>query len=386
MALIYVDGFDYNTGGPAVTYGRRMGAFTTDAGASWTWQSSLVNWPGPNSAALQFSPGSTGSIGYSTYSWASATTNLVFGFAFQYRGTLNTAGGNGVLARFISAGGSFNLADLGLSSSGHMVLVVYGGSGHPNLTYTGTATLTQGTWYYIELKYNVANPIATGDCAVHVNGISDIAVPSGVITSWPAASIASIQFGWLTGFSGYPTMSLTYDDLYLCDWSGSTNNTFLGSVRVQTLMPTTSGHQNDFTVASGAAYSDLATVPPSTNTSHRVTSPAITGSSNQTDIALFPVQSLVDSPATVYGLQFSATVLADSSVPSGKLLYFNEYTGSTTYTSSGVSLAQPIAEGSAENSPLTPYFAVECHGANISDGTSAYTTANIAAYQFGFSV
>jgi hypothetical protein len=46
----------------------------------------------------------------------------------------------------------------------------------------------------------------------------------------------------------------TFDDLYICDRSGSTNNDFLGPIQIHTILPNAAGDTNNFT---SGTYADL---------------------------------------------------------------------------------------------------------------------------------
>jgi hypothetical protein len=85
-------------------------------------------------------------------------------------------------------------------------------------------------------------------------------------------NLTSLNLG-TTGISAcnvYPTTTgtnygrgLNWDDFYLCDDTGTTNNDFLGDVRVDAYLPTSDGIHQDFDYSSGTdAYALLDEKPP----------------------------------------------------------------------------------------------------------------------------
>jgi hypothetical protein len=88
-------------------------------------------------------------------------------------------------------------------------------------------------WTYVELGITFGSP---GTFTIRLNGAL---AASGSISSSASISLVTI----------YETVSsgLEIDDYYICDGSGTTNNTFLGNQKVVTYMPSAAGRVTQFT-------------------------------------------------------------------------------------------------------------------------------------------
>ena len=87
-----------------------------------------------------------------------------------------------------------------------------------------------------------------------------------------------------------------FDDVYMLNGSGSTNNDFLGDVRVAALLPSGAGASTQWTPLSGANYTNVDDATPDDDTTYN--SDATAG-----DKDTFALPSLPSTAATVYGVQ-----------------------------------------------------------------------------------
>jgi len=109
---------------------------------------------------------------------------------------------------------------------------------------TGTTGVPANAWTYIELKVVVSATVGTVE--VRLNGAS-AAECSGTGLNTGALDIDNIGVWWVV------TCLNTYDDIYVVDTSGSApTNTWLGEVRVSTLIPNGNGANTAWT----GAYTD----------------------------------------------------------------------------------------------------------------------------------
>jgi hypothetical protein len=138
----------------------------------------------------------------------------------------------------------------------------------------GTIPVRINRWYYIEVKVTIDSTV--GAVEVRVGGITDIKL-TGVNTvatdplnpghgnnlannflffpDFSYGGFITISSGVLSAnFNGPP---LYYDDIYICDTTGSFNNDFLGDQRIQTLFATGAGAHTDWSPSSGANYTDI---------------------------------------------------------------------------------------------------------------------------------
>jgi hypothetical protein len=169
----------------------------------------------------------------------SSYNTLIVGVAFKLSALSSLNSGNGCQIFSFYDNGTVQCT-LNVAQDGTL-RVVRGAT----LLGTSAAVITVGTFYYIEFKVTFSTTVGTYD--VHVNG-SSVLSGSGVNTANAATTTAGQFYLGTTGsFLGAPVP--TYDDLYICDTSGSTNNNFLGDVRIDCLRPNADGTHSDFAVS-----------------------------------------------------------------------------------------------------------------------------------------
>ncbi len=106
--------------------------------------------------------------------------------------------------------------------------------------------LSDSTWYYFEFK--VLCDGSSGTYEAQLNGAAITGASGSGNTkagSHNYHNIVKLQAG---GFH-LPI----WDDYYICDGSGSINNTFLGQQRVTAIFPRANGDSNDWTVGQGSS-------------------------------------------------------------------------------------------------------------------------------------
>jgi len=104
---------------------------------------------------------------------------------------------------------------------------------------TADAVISDNTWHYIELKITIANTLGAGGISVKVDGVEVLVINTGD-SQVGAAQCTEVKV------IGHANSQPRYDDIYICDDAGASNNTFLGQVYVKTLSPTGEGNTNDF--------------------------------------------------------------------------------------------------------------------------------------------
>lgn len=115
-----------------------------------------------------------------------------------------------------------------------------------NLLATGTQTIQNNTWYFVEVKATVANSTSFGDVIVRLNEVTDIEMGAGMDTAAYGDSLTTIQFyNNTTGAYNY------IDNFYVCDDQGSFNNTFLGECVVECIRPNADGNSSQFDGSDG---------------------------------------------------------------------------------------------------------------------------------------
>ena len=259
MALLYMDGFEgYGASSELILGGASNSTrFAVLQNSGYT---SLASSPvrttqvvAGNSRSLKCSSGN-GAIGLRIPD----LTEVIFGVGFyvEYSASYNAAmvhiGGSGTLWN-ASQGIIITL------QTGTGVLAAYTNSSGNAGTLLGTATGTYAnyTWHYLEVRVKVGS--STGEVELKVNGtqvmnISNVNTATGSLTSY-----ASLTFS--------PQVTTYYDDLYVCDKTGSTNNNFLGPASVYTLMPTGSGSSTNLTaVGAGSNWQAVSEIAADTST------------------------------------------------------------------------------------------------------------------------
>ena len=154
-----------------------------------------------------------------------------------------------VIMRFIS---SYAYAGLGVNlyydSASHEIKVYMGAS-----TLLGTssgANITSAGWSYVETKVTVGY---YGSIEIRVNG-STVYTQINVDTRPGGYNNAYDQFGW--EFSGGARPAF-YDDWYVCNNAGTSNNDFLGDCKVVAVYPVSDAGANQWTPSGGSSHNAL---------------------------------------------------------------------------------------------------------------------------------
>jgi len=113
---------------------------------------------------------------------------------------------------------------------------------------TSETVFTTNAWHYIELKVAVHN--TNGSYELKINGVTVLSA-TGIDTRSGATNNFCNRVRFRSSGSTSIGNENQFDDIYILDTTGSTNNDFLGDRKVVTLFPSDNGSQNDFTTSSG---------------------------------------------------------------------------------------------------------------------------------------
>ncbi len=301
--LIYIDGFDSYT--------------TTDLPKRWSDNTGAGGWAIGSSAGRN----GTGCLQVTTTNarqqartFLGNKASVVVGFAFKCTG-LGAAAGSPICTLYDVANPHIVLK---VDSVGNLLLF----SGTTQIASYG-AGIIANAWYYIEIKVTISNSISANTCVIRVNGVA-------VIT--PAATTNLRQGGgsnnsvdrFVLGVDGTWTSSLTisYDDLYMFDSSGSTNNGLIGDIRVETIMPTGAGTTTQWTANTGSNYAAVNESTQNGDTTYVATTTV-------TNADTYAMGDLSSTPATVYGVQLAITARKDDA--GTRTVAGSIKSGSTTY-------------------------------------------------------
>jgi len=226
MALLWMHSFDQTT-----TFASLPGTWTQVSGAAPTVQTTNKR-TGPNALQMNNANPSTSNLRRTI---GASLSTFYWGFAFRWNGAA------------IANSDTFDVVDgstvqVNVNIALDNTFSIYRGNGTSNLLAGPSGyALALGQWHFIEIGGTIDN--TAGTITVRVDG-SQILTVSGVDTQATGNAFAT-AVGWVLG----PQVSAyQIDDLYLCDSTGSRNNTFLGDVKVALLKPNGAGSSTQWTI------------------------------------------------------------------------------------------------------------------------------------------
>lgn len=221
--LLFIDGFDH--------YSSATQKWTSTSGDTVPTPSSLAARFGTQGLRITF--GNT--PGFAVKTLPSSYSTLIVGVAFNVD-SFRLHNTNVYLVA-LNEGGTNHLT-LGLTATGLLEVMRNG-----TVLATGTTPISTGVWYYAEIKAVIHD--STGAVTVRLNGVNEITGTSLDTRNGGAGVIDTIHLR-------NPTSNIVwFDDLYVCDTSGSTNNDFLGDVRVEALFPNGNGNSSQLAGSDG---------------------------------------------------------------------------------------------------------------------------------------
>lgn len=211
MALLFVDGFDAGDfAAKGWTAGGATSSTSTRFGAGRSMQLNINGFI----AKRSFTPSPSIYVGMAMYS-GSASDPLFH--------------------TFTDTGGTSHIY---LKSLGSALGLYHGNS--TLIAQSPINTWADRRWHYVEVYLVVAD--AGGRATVRINGATVIDFTGDTRNGGTSTLVDTIGFrGRYAGDDAY------FDDLYICDATGTTNNTFLGDIRVQTIVPTGAGTYTNLT-------------------------------------------------------------------------------------------------------------------------------------------
>lgn len=228
MALKFIDGFDhYNS--PTLKWDSASGI----EAPSWVagrFGGYAISFNGPNARGV--------TSDFSVYNGGTAYSEVFTGFGFKMTDSIVN---DGVKAAFYDSAGT-EIARLYLNNSNNLELR----RGTSTVLATGATNISADVWYYIELRYKPLNSGGEFECRLNGSGSAEVTYTGDVTAG--LEDIEAFQLGD-TGANG--AGEDLFDDFYFLDTSGSTNNTWLGDVRVVTTLPTADTSAADFTPSAG---------------------------------------------------------------------------------------------------------------------------------------
>ena len=160
----------------------------------------------------------------------------------------------------------------------------------------GNITNWHGITSYVELKLT---PGASG----HLTAKCDGAVMFDANGNFGTGPANQVQFGTSAGYH------ITYDDVYICDTTGSRNNDFLGDTRILSAVPTADGADLQWTPSTGTAHYAVVDEPTPNGDTDYISSAA----AGQSDTFTFPALTM----PTGYGIVRALQVMVYAKSPVG---------------------------------------------------------------------
>jgi hypothetical protein len=162
-------------------------------------------------------------------------------------------------------------------------------AGGSTIVAEGTTQITTEKWWYLEIKAYIHN--TAGTCELRVNGVTE-ANETGLDTQ--GGSLSTIDYTYL--YHNTYVGDVYFDDLYICDNNGSTNNDFLGDCKVETLLPNGAGASTDWTPSTGSNYQCVDDNPSNDDTDY-------VSETTAGDHDTYTFDDLATTSGTVYGVQ-----------------------------------------------------------------------------------
>ena len=230
MALVFFDSFDYySTAQLGIKYSQIGAGAEIVAGAGRR-----------GTAALELSAG--------TAEWVRFDhTSSTYIIGFSLRRISTGLSSSYILARIMD--GATTQCSLRLSDAGVLDVVRSTGTAVAG-GVAANAFPTQTVSHYVEWKVTISDSISANTCVVRVDGVDFINVDAGEsLRSTANNQGTAVRFG----AEVLNATRRVFDDLYICDGSGSKNNNFLGDIRVDVIWPNGAGTYTDGTPSGAGA-------------------------------------------------------------------------------------------------------------------------------------
>jgi hypothetical protein len=225
-----------------------------------------------------------------------------------------------------------------------------------------TLSLPANQWSYVEVKVLIHD--STGTAEVRVNGTAYLALTGQDTKNSANATFNKIRVGCICHHYDNQPFILQIDDFYYCDTTGSTNNNFLGDIRVQALTPTGAGAYTEWTPSAGSNYQCVDENPPNGDTDY--VSSATVG---QRDT--YALSNLTATTGSVKGVQVVSRVRKDDG---------------GTRTIHNVVYASATLGESSDQSVSTSYTTVTTIHENNPSTSTAWTISGVNGMEAGVKV
>lgn len=339
MALLFCDSFDHYT-----------------APASKGWSVVNVGIAGARNGNGMYVQGNwqAGVTGTASRTWT-PSSEIILGTAIYI--------GNSNLTQWrldLREGGTVHLS---VTVNGSGQLEFRRGAGG-TLLGTSTTVVAASTWFYLEVRVKVHD--TTGTLRVRVNGTEEITLSGQDTRNGGTSGVIDgllLTANQIT-FSG--PWNVYFDDMYVCDVSGTTNNDFLGDIVVKALFPNANGNSSVLAGSDGNSTDNYALVDE-------------TAPNDDTDY----VESSTPGDKDTYGYQDLSYVSAD--VYAVQVLPYAKKNDAGSRTIKSVARVSGVeADGPAKT--LTTAYQYLSDIRETKPGGGSWTIADVNAAEFGVKI
>ena len=240
------------------------------------------------------------------------TTEIIIGFAIKFR-EINSNAIDNIITFTGAAGGG--LAFFRRSPGGRPRIT----NNPSNVHYDAPVPWRHFAWNYFEIRLDTGTTASNSSCTVRMNGEEIL-------------DITGADFNDSTNLIGYVNINGTdhfdpiYDDIYICDTNGTTNNTFLGDIKVEALFPSAAGLSSGWSVTGAANnHTAVSEEPVDLDTSYVSTSTV-----SEKDTHTF--EDLTNITQDIKGMQINTW--AKKTAPGTRVIKPVIHSGSTDYDQS----------------------------------------------------
>ncbi len=237
----------------------------------------------------------------------------IVGFAYQMMGNegslllqANDSAANNQLAVVITTAGAIQLMR---------------GGQYGTVLATSSNAIPLNTWNYIEVKMTIASS----------GGVFEVRVNESVWVTYSGntQSSTNANANYIQIKGRYS--SCAYMDVYMCDGSGSRNNTYLGDCRIDTVRPSAAGTYTQLTPQGSASnYANVNETTLDSDSSYNYSNTA-------GNIDSFVCSTLTSITGTIFGVQ--SNVAADKDDAGSRTVAVTTRVSSTDYTGSTQSVS-----------------------------------------------
>lgn len=343
MTLLFLEGFDHHGTSDSDMDTVLEGKWTRFAGAWERVDGRLGGYAGATNFTSDFL----------VFGLPPNTTEVILGFAIKFR-EINADVVDPLIV-WSGRDGS-NIAILRRSAAGKVRI-----SNNPNnVHYDASVSWKPFAWNYIEVRLYTGTSASNGTATVRLNGQQVLNI-TGADFNDTTNEIGSITV------SGTDHFDPIYDDIYILDTNGTTNNTFLGDVKVETLFPSAAGLSSGWSVTGAANnHTAVSEEPVDFDTSYVSTSTV-----SEKDTHAFDDLSTITQ--NVKGIQINTW--AKKTAPGNRVIKPVVHSGSTDYDQGEIYL--PVG-GTDEYGLFSEVLETD------PDTSLAWTVSNINSAEFGY--